>query len=305
MNEYLYAIIFDREEKFAQLLKSVPVDIHENKEHLLREACVYGRLGIVQMLTERGADVQAMENRPLIDACRGGHQSVVEHLLALGANIHDQDDEALISACHGSHENIIHLLLANGANVYAQKNALIVYACNHGKLKILERIFSGHKPLVKDVNAKLPHTSLMPIEVAPHALTISSVQLSVIKFFLKNGSKLPAMEMICLEDVEIYIYLKSWATYKCSRFTFAQKLWRAKARVAESSNLFEVLDPSGVNTDDWEKITTLYLAGVDLSKQDGFLEQGIELAIKNYVTKIREELTRFLLPVLVSIILTF
>ncbi|GKT97069.1 ankyrin repeat protein [Colletotrichum tofieldiae] len=87
-----------------------------------------GRLEIVELLLEKGADVNAQGGEfssALYAASSQGHQKVVELLLRKGANIHAHGDKfsnalQAASALSKGNQDIARLLFKKGANVNAQ-----------------------------------------------------------------------------------------------------------------------------------------------------------------------------------------
>ncbi|EED22542.1 Pfs, NACHT and Ankyrin domain protein, partial [Talaromyces stipitatus ATCC 10500] len=92
----------------------------------LQAAAERGHLKIVQLLLEKGADVNAQGGgygNALQDAAEGGHLDIVQLLLEKGADINAQGGyygNALQAAAEGGHLEIVQLLLQKGADVNAQ-----------------------------------------------------------------------------------------------------------------------------------------------------------------------------------------
>ena len=86
-------------------------------ENSLIVASRNGRLDVVRLLLDHGANVHANDDQALRFAAYNGHLNVVRLLLDRGANIHARDDNALRSADDHCHQDIVRLLLSRGANI--------------------------------------------------------------------------------------------------------------------------------------------------------------------------------------------
>jgi ankyrin repeat protein len=87
-----------------------------------------GRLGVVRVLLERGADINKAHNHgetPLYVASRNGHLNVVRVLLAGGADINKADNRGvtpLAIASSSGRVNVVKLLLREGADINKASN---------------------------------------------------------------------------------------------------------------------------------------------------------------------------------------
>jgi ankyrin repeat protein len=87
-----------------------------------------GRLGVVRVLLERGADINKAHNygeTPLYVASRNGHLNVVRVLLAGGADINKADNNGVTPLAIAStlgHVNVVKLLLREGADINKASN---------------------------------------------------------------------------------------------------------------------------------------------------------------------------------------
>ncbi|RDW57747.1 Pfs, NACHT and ankyrin protein [Coleophoma crateriformis] len=89
-------------------------------------AATSGKIDMVKLLIETGADVNAQGGRhgnALQAASIHDHESIVQLLIKKGANVNAQKGHygnALQAASHGGHESIVQLLIEKGADVNAQ-----------------------------------------------------------------------------------------------------------------------------------------------------------------------------------------
>ena len=113
---------------------------------LIAESAV-GRLEIVQLLLDNGADVNADDDgvTALWNASAAGHFEIVQLLLDNGANVNANGDRyncitALIAASKEGHLEIVQLLLDNGADVNFNRNDVtaLVAASENGYLEIVQ-----------------------------------------------------------------------------------------------------------------------------------------------------------------------
>jgi ankyrin repeat protein len=87
--------------------------------HILSE---YGRIDLVRLLVEHGADVNLTREKPtsLHMATENGHLNVVQYLVDHGANVNYRDKDGvspLHSACRGGYFDIVRFLVEHGADV--------------------------------------------------------------------------------------------------------------------------------------------------------------------------------------------
>jgi ankyrin repeat protein/serine/threonine protein kinase len=93
----------------------------------LRVACRNGRVSIVEMMLEKGADIEGETKAggtPIMNAAFKGHESVVRFLIEKGANVNPtpvQGRTPLHWAVEEDHEPVARLLVENGADVEAKR----------------------------------------------------------------------------------------------------------------------------------------------------------------------------------------
>ncbi len=113
----------------------------------LLTAAWYGRLEMVKLLLDAGADINATtgrgEGNALMTAARRGNLQLVEYLLSRGANINAAvpgAGNALLQASHGGHEDVVRYLIARGANVHR---------INKDESPLASAVYAGHPNIVK------------------------------------------------------------------------------------------------------------------------------------------------------------
>ncbi|KAI5922265.1 hypothetical protein F4810DRAFT_711628 [Camillea tinctor] len=98
---------------------------HDALRQALQKVAARGKLSIVRMLLEHGAEVDVKresESPALVKAAEGGHAAIVSELLERGADPNARSrtgQTALFSACMRGHNKTIEVLLKNGADIEA------------------------------------------------------------------------------------------------------------------------------------------------------------------------------------------
>jgi len=98
----------------------------------LRFAAEYGRLSMVQLLLDRGANVHAQNDIALRLASIDGHAAVVALLLDRGADIHAENDDAIRWAALRGQTAVVSLLIDRGADPRAANDQALIEAANRG-----------------------------------------------------------------------------------------------------------------------------------------------------------------------------
>ncbi|KAI1635964.1 hypothetical protein F4809DRAFT_641949 [Biscogniauxia mediterranea] len=98
---------------------------HDALRQALQKVAARGKLSIVRLLLEHGADVNVKresESPALVKAAEGGHATIVSELLEHGADPNARSrtgQTALFSACMRGHNKTVQVLLGKGANIEA------------------------------------------------------------------------------------------------------------------------------------------------------------------------------------------
>ncbi|KAK4242966.1 ankyrin repeat-containing domain protein, partial [Corynascus novoguineensis] len=118
-----------------------------------------GRLNIVELLIQGGADIDGMDEKeytPLHRASDNGHETIARLLIDKGADVNAQDVHgltALIMASRNGHEAIVRLLIEEGADVNAQgrnESTALIMALENGHEAIVRLLIENGA----DVNAQ-------------------------------------------------------------------------------------------------------------------------------------------------------
>lgn len=109
-----------------------------NDENPLYFACLNGRLQVVKVLLEHGADIQERNNQdgstPLHIACNEGHLDIVESLLEHGADVFVRDDASRIPIHYARSGGVVRALLQRDVDVNTtdlRGNTALIYASEH------------------------------------------------------------------------------------------------------------------------------------------------------------------------------
>ena len=134
--------------KLLDVDTSISVDTAVMNYTLLTRAASKGKLNVVQLLLERGANIElknASKDTPLKAAAREGQLEVVRYLLQKGANANvtgSKGSTPLTSATYGNHLAVIALLLKNGAILKQAENkaewSLLHYAANYNHTNLIQ-----------------------------------------------------------------------------------------------------------------------------------------------------------------------
>ena len=190
----------------------------------LLDACLTGRLEVVRLLLELGADLNVTHQNPLVEACTFRRINVVKLLISYGANVNARDHNGHTSlgvACGCGFDDVAEVLLDHGADMYLfipqgpnKLNPLII-ACMNGNVStvklLLDRgadinyVCDGRTPLLTacqhgdirvtryllkrgaDANASSPY-GLTPLMLAAR----DSCNCSMINLLLEYGADINA-----------------------------------------------------------------------------------------------------------------
>ena len=113
----------------------------------LLDACLRGRLDVVRLLLELGADIDDNNHNPLIEACTFRRIDIVRLLISYGANVNARNHNGHTSlgvACGCGFDDIVEVLLNHGADMYLfipqgpnKLNPLII-ACMNGNVSTVK-----------------------------------------------------------------------------------------------------------------------------------------------------------------------
>jgi ankyrin repeat protein len=162
----------DELDTIAPLLLDHGLDINARNRSgktALQLACWWGRLHLVQLLIQKGANIHEVDKAKetlLVEVMRGGtspaipgqHPEIVRLLIENGADVNTKDgfgDTVLMFACEQGHLDLANFLLESGAdihqvntNVFRGKTALMG-AAGAGQAEVVKLLLAHHA----DVNA--------------------------------------------------------------------------------------------------------------------------------------------------------
>jgi ankyrin repeat protein len=152
-----------------------------------------GRLSIVELLIQGGADLDGIDGRgytPLHRALENGHEAVARLLIENGADVNAQDKggwTALIWASQNGHEAVARLLIENGADVNAQDK--------EGLTALIRASQNGHEVVARlliengaDVNAQDKEGWMAQIRASQYDHEAD------VRFLIENGADVNAQD---------------------------------------------------------------------------------------------------------------
>ncbi|KAI1339173.1 hypothetical protein F5Y15DRAFT_80694 [Xylariaceae sp. FL0016] len=172
---------------------------HDALRQALQKVAARGKLSIVRLLLERGADVHAKresEVPALVKAAEGGSAPVVTELLRHGADPNTRSGRssgqtALFSAVVKGHDKTVEALLAGGADVEAQDRegrSALLYVASERQAK--RKWTTSTLKLLLDKGADLEVKDHIDRTPLLWAATNGNVELA--RFLLENGANVTA-----------------------------------------------------------------------------------------------------------------
>ncbi|MCC8484219.1 MAG: ankyrin repeat domain-containing protein [Rickettsia endosymbiont of Labidopullus appendiculatus] len=152
---HLCAITADDElDSFKELLekllqKGININDHIYDMTFLYIACVQGKINMIEMLLNNGADIKAPDKygyTPLHFACTQDHTGVIAMLLAKGAETKVQNKNGhtpLHFACYKGDSDAVGILLKNKAEINAKSNdgsTPLHLACLKGHIEVIKEL---------------------------------------------------------------------------------------------------------------------------------------------------------------------
>jgi ankyrin repeat protein len=104
----------------------------------VREASENGHLEVVKYLVEHGADIQAVDNYAVRYASRYGYLEIIKYLFDFGADIQDRNNYAVKLASYNGHLEVVKYLVEHGADIQAQNNYAVRYSSRNGHLEVVK-----------------------------------------------------------------------------------------------------------------------------------------------------------------------
>lgn len=128
--------------EYTRLKRELEIHHIADPEHALIRAAEHGRVNIVELLLESGADVDVRDHTKgtaLIAACYNGHTSTVLELIKNHAKLDLQDEgghTALVFACDKGHMDICTALVNANAAINTQDH--------RGNTGLIMAAYNGH-----------------------------------------------------------------------------------------------------------------------------------------------------------------
>lgn len=246
-------------------------------------------------------------NEAFLNVTHDGNLELTKLLIARGADIHTAvkinidgkermiKDAALLSALEIKDElcckEMVTFLLDNGVKKHERDRTFLQHAAEHASKEVVDLLLSR---------------GAAGTTGALHVACASDKQATVKFLLLRHGKKISAEECSyaflrlpkrdhLFGDDEFAHFIFAWETYKCLELS----LNKVRECVKNNREFFDILSLD----DDKEKIITIYVAGIDLSNQDGF-DKAV-LVLKNHVDTLTLELYKFLPRDICRLVISF
>ena len=113
-----------------------------NMNDLLFESSKKGRLDLVKIALQNGADIYASNDWAVQLASHNGRLEVVKYLVENGAHIHADDDWAVRIASKYGELEVVKYLVENDADIHADDDYALRWASSNGKLEVVKYLKS-------------------------------------------------------------------------------------------------------------------------------------------------------------------
>ena len=104
-----------------------------NVDKYLKKGSEEGRMDIVMISINKGANVHTKYDQAVRFASYYGHLEVVKYLVSKGANIRAQNDFAVLMASYYGHLEVVKYLVSLGADIHAGDDFAVRYASEEGQ----------------------------------------------------------------------------------------------------------------------------------------------------------------------------
>ena len=170
-----------------------------NKETLLHEASISGRLDIIIYLKDKGVDIHRLQDDAFRWACGKGHLDIVEYLFKDTINIEELNGDALRASVAFKNPKITKFLLDNGANINVLESLHYKSAIEGGFLEILCQ---------KEISDKIKPTDEVNINLQNYVkMTKSLKSYYGIKSSIKQEISFPDIVEIQKDNEYYYVYV--------------------------------------------------------------------------------------------------
>ena len=121
-------------------------DIRADNDFAVRNASYNGHLEVVKYLVSQSANIRADNDEAVRWTSRNGHLDVVKYLVSQGADIRARNDFAVRNASFKGHLDVVKYLVSQGADVRADNDYAVRWARNHGHLEVVKYLVSQGAP---------------------------------------------------------------------------------------------------------------------------------------------------------------
>ena len=121
-------------------------DIHAADDYAVQWASESGHIEVVKYLVSVGADIHAADDYAVQLGSKNGHLEVVKYLVSVGADIRTDDDWAVRWASRSGHLEVVKYLVSLGANIRAEDDFAVRVASSNGHLEVVKYLVSLGAP---------------------------------------------------------------------------------------------------------------------------------------------------------------
>ncbi|PVZ99361.1 hypothetical protein BB558_004622, partial [Smittium angustum] len=161
-----------------KLLAEKGVDFHANNDKALVFASKNNRSGVVKYLVENGADTRVVSDI-LIKASKAGCSNVIEHLIGKGSNIFEDNLRSLTLASENGHLDIVKCLVKNGVDTHTHDDRAFRLASRNGHIDIVKYLLENGTDIHSNNDGALRWAS-------------KNGRLRVVKYLIRNEADIHA-----------------------------------------------------------------------------------------------------------------
>lgn len=156
---------------YISLILTKFLDVNYDNDNAVRLACSLGKLEIVKILYNRGANLRASNDYCLEMACKNGHYNIVKFLLE--ENKYEKIGWPFVFACERGYIRIVRLLLPY-SDIHFHNNDAFKYAAENGELHVIKLLMQVEK---------FPYK----IQVESMKLALENNKTTVVNYLIDKG----------------------------------------------------------------------------------------------------------------------